>query len=127
MNRSEIPAHTCQNAYYQSHWSGGRQRGTWCTAGGNANLCSHYGDQHGFPAWPQEEEPLPPECCCFSRLENTRQLPGTDHDCSILRTSTIPHRECLEISAALPPILAGCARLNNRALRLLKDFIGVCL
>ena len=47
MNRSEIPAHTCQNAYYQSHWSGGRQRGTWCTAGGNANLCSHYGDQHG--------------------------------------------------------------------------------
>lgn len=66
-----------------------------------------------IPGQASEEEPLPPECCCFSRLENTRQLPGTDHDCSILRTSTIPHRECLEISAASPPILAGCARLTT--------------
>lgn len=55
----------------------------------------------GWPgSWPgPEEKPLHPKCSWFCKLENTRQLPGT----FILRASTIPNRETLEISDAFPP------------------------
>lgn len=32
-----------------------------------------------LPGLASEEEPVPSECCCFSRLENTRPLLGTYH------------------------------------------------
>ena len=53
-NNNEVPSHTCQNGYHQQINKQqvleriGRKKEPSCTAGENADWCSHCGKQYGI-------------------------------------------------------------------------------
>ena len=64
-----------------------------------------WGGKAAFPAWPRRRSRYPQSAAVLADWKiPARSLAHTTH-ASFLRTSTDPHRECLEISAAPPPFL----------------------
>lgn len=72
-------------------------------AGGSERVGGGGGrEKAGLQTWPRRRS-LYPQCCCFSRLEKSSPAPGhIPQHAPTFRASIIPHRECLEISAAAP-------------------------
>lgn len=69
-----------------------------------------------------------PSAAVLAGWKNPRLLPGTYHNMLPPSAPLLsPIGNAWKSLPPLPPIPAGCARLKNRALHLLIDFIGVCL